>query len=215
MYFIRAPYLLKYFSKRNITWNIRTSEKNIYLTFDDGPIPEITPWVIQLLEQYRAKATFFCVGENVKKYPSIFNALILAGHTIGNHSYNHLSGWKYLSKNYLENIAKCNKQLDSGLFRPPYGKITPTQILRLRYRKFTIVLWSVLSGDFDQQITPEKCLQNVIENTRKGSIVVFHDNIKAKENLYFTLPKFLEYFANKGYTFKALTKEVCAIKGIS
>ena len=131
---------------------------------------------------------------------------------MGNHSYNHLSGWNYLSKNYLENIGKCEDHLDSGLFRPPYGKITPTQILRLRYRKYTIVLWSVLSGDFDQKITPEKCLHNVINNTRKGSIVVFHDSLKAKENLFFALPRFLEYFANKGYAFKELTKEVCAKK---
>lgn len=209
MYLVTPPYFIKVLLKRSITWQINTNEKNIYITFDDGPTTNITTWILKTLEQYKVSASFFCVGNNIKKHPEVFKSIIEAGHTVGNHSYNHLSGWKCSSAQYIDNIDKCEKHIGNGLFRPPYSKITPTQIYKLRSKKYTIVLWSVLSGDFDEKITKEKCLNNVIQNTCKGSIVVFHDNLKAKNNLFYVLPQFIEHFANKGYTFKSLTKEIC------
>ncbi|NVO03500.1 MAG: polysaccharide deacetylase family protein [Bacteroidetes bacterium] len=208
MYFVTPPYVVRSLSKRNLTWKINTSEKVIYLTFDDGPIPEVTTFVLKQLEEFDAKATFFCVGDNVRKYPEIFETIINANHAIGNHSYNHLNGWKSLSKDYLKNIQKCDSFFETNLFRPPYGKISPMQILKLK-KNYSIVLWSVLSYDFDIETTGEKCLENVISHSEAGSIVVFHDSIKASENLFYALPKFLKHFSDLGFEFRALTKEVC------
>ena len=208
MYFVTPPYVVRSLSKRNLTWKINTTENIIYLTFDDGPIPEITTFVLKQLEKFNAKATFFCVGDNVRKYPEVFEKIVTDLHSVGNHSYNHLNGWKSLSKDYLHNIEKCSPFFETDLFRPPYGKISPMQILKLK-KNYSIVLWSVLSYDFDCETTCQRCLENVISHTKAGSIVVFHDSIKAKKNLFYTLPRFLKHFTDLGFEFKSLTKEVC------
>jgi len=196
----------------SLLWNIPTNSKVIYLTFDDGPHPEITPWVLKELRKHKAKATFFCVGENLGKYPDVYSAVINGGHSCGNHTYNHLNGWKTPTQEYLENIDKAESILfrDLGntggkkLFRPPYGKIKPTQIKALHGRDYQIVMWDVLSADFDSEITSEQCYRNVVNIAKQGSIVVFHDSIKASDKLKAVLPRVLEHFTEKGFSFKAL-----------
>src|ERR1035437_5256490 len=224
MYLVRPNLLMRKFFSSAI-WRIPTKEKKIFLTFDDGPSPEITPWVLSTLKEHKAKATFFCVGENIEKHPEIFQQIIADGHSVGNHTYNHLNGWKTKTKEYLRNVEKCNAQMrrfadvqmkhqktyshifssanQHILFRPPYGKIKRAQLLILN-STFSIIMWDVLSGDFDQTISEEKCLKNVLTKTRTGSIVVFHDSLKAKKNLMFVLPKFLEYFSKTGFEFGCL-----------
>jgi peptidoglycan/xylan/chitin deacetylase (PgdA/CDA1 family) len=208
MNFVNPPYLLTKLTQRNIIWKIRTMEPIIYLSFDDGPVPEITPFVLKELDKYKAKATFFCVGENACKHPDILKAVIASGHKIGNHTYNHLNGWKAHTAQYIENTNKCEAHFTTELFRPPYGRIKPSQLFKLRNR-FDIVMWSVLSCDYDQQVSKEKCLDNVINTTDKGSIVVFHDNLKAKDKLFYSLPVFLKHFTEKGFSFEALSGEIC------
>lgn len=184
-------------------WHIPTSEKVIYLTFDDGPIPEATPWVLDTLRQYGAKATFFCVGDNVRKHPAIFQRILTEGHAVGNHTFNHLNGWKTDTSDYLDNVQRCGEMVSSPLFRPPYGSLKPSQtrMLKTRYR---IVMWDVLSGDFDPKISPEKCLQNVLENIQQGSIVLFHDSVKAETRMRFALPNVLEKLTGEGWKFEKL-----------
>ncbi len=202
MYLVKTPqFISKLFP--NFIWNIPRKESVIYLTFDDGPIPEVTPWVLETLEQYQAKATFFCVGDNVKKYPSLFQEVKDKGHVVGNHTFHHLNGWQTDNVTYLRNVRKGAHAVRSELFRPPYGKLKPSQAQFLN-RHYRIVMWDVLSGDFDQSITQEQCLQNVIKNTQKGSIVVFHDSLKAEKNLKYVLPKVLKHFKEKGYRFEVL-----------
>ncbi len=181
-----------------------SGEKTIYLSFDDGPIPELTPWVLDQLKAYNAKASFFCVGENVKNHQQIYQRILREGHSIGNHSENHLNGWKTENKPYYRNIRKCADRINSPLFRPPYGKLKPAQMLLLS-RYYKIVMWDVLSGDFDPTISNQQCLDNVLENMVDGSIVVFHDNIKSKEKLHFVLPKVLEQGKRLGYHFENLS----------
>ncbi|MBP7496397.1 MAG: polysaccharide deacetylase family protein [Bacteroidales bacterium] len=190
-------------SDKNIIFNKVTAEKVLYLTFDDGPSPEITPFIIENLKIFKAEATFFCVGDNIKKYPESFNKLIEAGHKIGNHTYNHLNGWKTEQNKYIYNIELFNKEYQTNIFRPPYGKITLKQlnIVRTNYK---IIFWSILSYDFDKTVSREKCLSKVITQSKKGSIIVFHDNQKAESNLYYSLPRTLEFFSEKGFTFKKL-----------
>ncbi len=166
----------------------------------------LNPWVIDLLEQFNAKATFFCVGENVKKYPNLLEELRSQGHSVGNHSYNHYNGWQTDNLTYLRNVRKGAQAVHSELFRPPYGKVKPSQAKFLN-RHYRVVMWDVLSGDFDPQITKEQCLNNVIKNTKAGSIIVFHDNIKSEEKLKFVLPKVLQHLSEQGYTFKALEEK--------
>ena len=187
----------------NYTWNVKTDEKIIYLTFDDGPIPEVTPWVLDMLDKYDAKATFFCVGENVEKHPSVFEQVLNAGHAVGNHTYNHLNGWETDILPYFHNVRNCARLVQSSLFRPPYGKLTPkqTQFLARHYR---IVMWDVLSGDFDQEISKDDCLNNVILSARRGSVIVFHDSLKAESRMKYALPRVLEHFTAKGYRFESL-----------
>lgn len=197
------PIFKKIFSKYR--WHFHSDEKILYLTFDDGPTEHITEFVLDQLKQYNAKATFFCIGKNVKKNPSIFNRIVAQGHAIGNHTHNHLKGWKVKTANYIENVEKASQLIDSNLFRPPYGKIKKKQAKILLQEGYQIIMWDVLSADFDTSITKEKCLQNVLENAKKGSIVVFHDSKKAQEKMEFALPKVLEYFTNKGYVFKAIS----------
>jgi peptidoglycan-N-acetylglucosamine deacetylase len=202
MYLVKTPnWLQSYF--QDYTWKIDTSEKVLYLTFDDGPIPEVTPWVLKQLEVYNAKATFFCVGENIEKHPEIFQNLLIKGHSVGNHTYNHLNGWKTDKATYLKNTVQCAALMECHLFRPPYGRLTPAQAkaLKLQYR---IVLWDVLSGDFDPQITSEQCLQNILQNTENGSIIVMHDSLKAERHLIYVLPKVLAHFAELGFRFERI-----------
>jgi len=184
----------------NFTWRIPQADKKIYLTFDDGPIPEITEWVLELLHQYQAKATFFCVGENVKRYPQIFARINEEDHEVGNHTYHHKNGWHTRNSEYFQDIKKCAEQVDSDLFRPPYGKMTPGQIRHLQ-KHYSIIMWDVLTGDFDQKLGANKCFRNIIDKTTNGSILVFHDSNKAKPILTKVLPKVLEHYTQLGYTF--------------
>jgi peptidoglycan-N-acetylglucosamine deacetylase len=202
LYTIRPPYLLRKYYPQMI-WRASFLNKTLYLTFDDGPIPEVTPWVLQQLKEYNAKATFFCVGKNVLQYPDIYQQVLEEGHVVGNHTFNHLNGWKTDTMDYLENIGECSRFVKSSLFRPPYGKVKKTQ-LRFIESQYKVIMWDVLSGDFDQSISPQKCLENVLEYSREGSIIVFHDSLKAFKNLSYTLPKVLEIYAKQGYRFSAL-----------
>jgi len=203
-YLIKTPRIIKRIFS-NYTWCFPFKKKEIYLTFDDGPIPEVTEFVLNELEKYNAKATFFCIGDNVKKHPLIYAKLLKNGHAIGNHTYNHLNGWKTNNKSYIDNIKKASKLLNNTkLFRPPYGKIKSKQAKHLFKNGYKIIMWDVLSADFDTSITKEKCLENVIKNTTQGSIIVFHDSIKASEKLYYALPKILKEFSKRNYKFKAI-----------
>lgn len=194
----------------NFIWNIDTNDNVIYLTFDDGPTPEVTHWVLEQLHNYNAKATFFCIGNNIEKYPETFNAVIQKGHTIGNHTYNHLKGWKHNTKTYVKDVEKTNQiikftaSIESSLFRPPYGKCKTKQAKQLQSLGYKIIMWDVLSFDWDASITNEECLNNVISSAKKGSIIVFHDSIKASQHLVYTLPKVLKHYSEKGFVFKAL-----------
>ena len=203
MYFVKTPNVLSKLMP-HVRWNMDRRQPNIYLTFDDGPIPELTPWVLDTLAQYNAKATFFCVGENIKKHPNITKQNIKEGHTIGNHKFNHLNGWKTLTHVYLNNFQEFeNEALHTNLFRPPYGKIKSAQRRQI-IKTHEIVMWDVLSGDFDESLSPEKCAHNVIKNTKNGSIIVFHDNIKATPRLKVALPQTLAHFSEKGFAFCSL-----------
>jgi len=186
-------------------WHFHSEEKVLYLTFDDGPIPEVTDFVLEQLKEYNAKATFFCIGKNVKKNPAIYSRIIAEKHAVGNHTYSHLKGWKVKTSKYLENVAKAHTYVDSKLFRPPYGKIKKKQAKALLKKGYHIIMWDVLSADFDSKITKEKCWENVKLNTKKGSIIVFHDSLKARENMEFVLPKVLEHFTKEGYSFKGIS----------
>jgi len=199
MYLVRPPFLMKKFS-RSMIWRLKTDKKEICLSFDDGPHPEITPWVLDQLKAVEAKAVFFCVGENVQRYPDVYARILAEGHLTGNHTHNHLNGWKSDSKKYLNNIAACAEEVKSSFFRPPYGMLKKSQARRIR-KNYTIVMWDVLSGDFDRNTSPEKCLDNALRYTREGSVVVFHDSNKAKENLNYTLPKYLKEMIVRGFSF--------------
>lgn len=203
MYLIKTPKFVRELFP-NYTWHVPTTEKVLYLTFDDGPIPVVTPWVMEQLAAYNAKATFFCVGENVRQHPEVFDQLIQEGHTVGNHTQNHLNGWTSDNIPYFHNVRHGAHLTNSLLFRPPYGKLRPRQSQFLQ-RHYRIVMWDVLSADFDPTVSEEQCANNVIRNAKEGSIVVFHDSIKAEENLRYALPKVLEHFANLGYRFEALS----------
>lgn len=198
--------LQKVFS--SFVWKIPQEKPTIYLTFDDGPIPELTPWVMEILREYKAKATFFCVGDNIQKHSAIFRNLLQEGHSVGNHTYSHLNAWKTDKKNYLQDIQKCqceieNREGKTCFFRPPYGKLN--FYLRKEIEKiYQIVLWDVLSYDFDEQVSRETCLKNTLKNCENGSIIVFHDNIKATRNLIYTLPRLIEHFGEKGFIFEKL-----------
>jgi peptidoglycan/xylan/chitin deacetylase (PgdA/CDA1 family) len=198
-------FIKKIFS--NYIWSIPNTENKIFLTFDDGPTPEITEWVLEELKKHQIKATFFCIGKNIKSHPSLFSRIQDEGHSIGNHTYNHLRGWNTSTEDYLENIALCESEirnLNSKIFRPPYGKIKKSQSKELRQLGYKIIMWDVLSADFDQTITPEKCLENVLNNVESGSIIVFHDSVKAYKNLKYTLPRALQILKEKGFEFSLM-----------
>ena len=205
-YWIKTHWIVKKLF-RNFIWDIPVSTKTVFLTFDDGPTPEITEWVLDKLEQFNAKATFFCIGHNIATNRAIFEKILAAGHSIGNHTYNHMNGWKTPDDTYLKNVADCENQMstiNSKLFRPPYGKLSRRQSKALLKENYKIVMWDVLSADFDQSISKEKCLDNVLKNIRPGSVVIFHDSVKASENLKYALPKTLQYLKDNGYNCEAI-----------
>lgn len=237
MYLVKTPFLLKKIYTKSLIWNKSRDKKTIFLTFDDGPIPIVTPWVLKTLKKFNARATFFCIGDNITKHPEIFSQLKADGHAIGNHTYNHLKGWDCEDDVYISNFLKCQELTQTNLFRPPYGRIKFSQIRKMRAQESRIknqdplynsqisdlksqafnhsdlqpstinlktIMWDVLSGDFDINLSPEKCLKNVIKHTENGSIVVFHDSLKAWEKLEYVLPRALEYWFKEGYKFECL-----------
>ncbi|SRX72257.1 polysaccharide deacetylase family protein [Aequorivita antarctica] len=175
-------------------WAFSRKSNAVYLTFDDGPIPEITPWVLDELKKYNAKATFFCIGENVKKHPEIYRRILSEGHSVGNHTFNHLKGTKTETSPYIKNVLLAEEIINSKLFRPPYGKITSKQSKILQKKGFKIVMWDIISYDYDATVSEEECLQNVLKYIKAGSVVVFHDSLKAEKNLRYVLPKVLNIF---------------------
>lgn len=188
---------------RSLLWRVETREKVIYLTFDDGPIPEVTPWVLEELKRHRARATFFVVGENVRKHPELLPGVLADGHQVGSHTERHLNGWNTPLRTYLRDVHACAGRVPSRLFRPPYGRIRLSQIRALR-KRFRIVMWDVLSKDYDRSLSPAECLQRVLRGVKPGSIVVFHDSLKAEERLRYALPRVLEHFSELGYRFEAI-----------
>lgn len=208
--FYKTPWLLKRLLP-DYTWQKSGEGKKIYLTFDDGPIPEITPWVLNQLSKYQAKGTFFCVGDNVHKHPEVAAQIQAEGHILANHTFNHLKGWQTTTALYVANTVECQKELEHYqkqsqqklLFRPPYGRITRAQTKALK-NDYEIVMWDVLTNDYDQSLSEDRCLQQAIKHTKSGSIIVFHDSLKAKKNLMYVLPRFLEHFSSRGYTFDTL-----------
>jgi len=206
-YFVKTPWWLKEIYPHRL-WSVDTKEKIIYLSFDDGPHPVATPFVLDELKKYNAKATFFCIGKNVVEYPAIYKRIIDEGHSTGNHTQHHLNGWKTNNEQYLADVAEASKYIETNLFRPPYGRIKSLQAKgikkALKTQSAKIVMWDVLSGDFDESISKEKCLDNVIHKSKAGSIIVFHDSEKALPRLKYTLPAALDFFAKSGYFFRII-----------
>lgn len=194
--FLRLPF-------GTMTWKIPSAKKEVFLTFDDGPTPEITEKVLDILKEYGAFGTFFGIGKNIEAHPTIWKKIIDEGHQIGHHSYEHVNGWKVDKSTYIEDVNRAAALVDSPLFRPPYGRISPrkAKVLSKRYR---IVMWTIVSGDYDASIAPEQCLRNVLRTLRPGDIVVFHDSVKAWPNLESTLPKVLDFIREKGWRAEAL-----------
>ena len=192
-------------------WKLDDSEPVIYLTFDDGPIPEVTEFVLEQLDKYAAQATFFCIGDNVRKHRDVFFQVIEAGHNIGNHTYSHLNGWKTDDETYLENIQECQQQMgiETGLFRPPYGRIKKSQATEVLQSQ-AVVMWDVLTGDFDTSLPADVCLRKTIQYTEPGSIVVFHDSWKAWPTMRYVLPRTLAHFTERGYEFRAVPQPIYA-----
>jgi len=188
---------------KGVTWRKSSLDKIIYLTFDDGPIPEVTPWVLDVLDHYQVKATFFCVGENVKNNPDVYQEVLRRGHRTGNHTYNHIRGFFTNTKEYLANIEQASTLIDSPLFRPPHGDMRLSQ-LRLLRKKYEIIQWDVITRDYDKDLPKERILSIVKKYTRNGSIIVFHDSLKAEQNLRYAMPKAIEFLLEEGYQFKTL-----------
>ena len=188
---------------RTPIWRINPDEKSVYLKFDDGPNPKVTPLVLDILDKFGVKATFFCVGENVKKYPEVFREVKRRGHTVGNHTFNHLKGYKSSTQDYVKNVWKADEYVHSNLFRPPHGRIKLSQIRTLK-KDFKIIMWDFITYDFDSKVTPDAILKEVKKRTRNGSIVIFHDSLKAEKNMLAALPKALEFWKEEGY-------EICSL----
>lgn len=204
-YLVKTPRILKALYNQGI-WHIKEHSNSIYLTFDDGPHPIATPFVLDILKAYQAKATFFCIGKNVEEYPEIYHRILNEGHAVGNHTHNHLNGWKTNNFQYFKNIRKASEVIQSNMFRPPYGRITFAQVsgIQKMFPNTRIIMWDVLSGDFDQQLSPQECLDNVISGSKAGSIVVFHDSEKAFRRLEYALPEFIRFCKNQGWNLKKL-----------
>lgn len=202
MYLVQTPSIVqKLFYK--LEWSYPTTEKKMYLTFDDGPNPHTTPIILDMLQRYDAKATFFCVGDNIRKHPEIYERLKDSEHRLGNHTYHHLNGWYTDFDQYLEDVNEADTVLETPLFRPPYGKLTIQQARHLS-RKRRVIMWDVLSGDFDKNVSPDQCFANVVNAAKSGSVVVFHDSVKTIDTVKVVLPSVLEYFSKQGYTFEAI-----------
>ena len=204
MKLVKIPGILKKLFP-DIIWDIRERQPVLYLTFDDGPTPVVTDKILDILQQYGAKATFFCIGRNVERHPDIYERIVKAGHITGNHTYSHLKGWFTPNREYFNDIALAAQFVKSELYRPAYGMITPAQLKYLR-NTYHIVLWDIMSYDFDYYTTPEKCLDNVLSNARPGSIIVFHDSVKASDKVLYALPAILEHFKAKGVQFHSITR---------
>lgn len=189
---------------KNVIWNFPLEKEGVFLTFDDGPMPGVTPWVLEQLRKYNAKATFFCLAKNVEMHPEIFEMIVNDGHAIGNHSYSHIKGWGTDTTQYVQDIIYANSFVNSNLYRPPYGRITPKQFKLLK-SQYKIILWDVLSMDYSRRVSPKKVYRYVIGNAKPGSIIVFHDSLKAERNLRYALPRVLENLSSKGLTFKPIT----------
>jgi peptidoglycan/xylan/chitin deacetylase (PgdA/CDA1 family) len=189
---------------RGAIWRLPKAEKCVYLTFDDGPVPEVTPWVLDTLDAYGIRATFFCVGDNVRKYPEIFDMLVARGHTVGNHTYNHIKGTHFLSRNYVKNVDKAAELIGSDLFRPPHGHMRIPQLYRLR-KRYKVVMWDVVTRDYSPHMTARGVLNVVKKYARNGSIIVFHDSLKAIERLRDALPQAIEWLLAQGYRFETLS----------
>lgn len=205
-YFFRNPFFLPWLYP-GLTWRMPSEEKALYLTFDDGPVHGPTEFVLDQLARVSAKATFFCIGDNVRKHPDVFDRILSEGHAVGNHTFHHLSGWKTPVEEYVANVRQCDEVLGTGgmnppLFRPPYGRITRRQVSRLRDHR--IIMWDVLTNDYAKALSPEACLRGSLAATRNGSIVVFHDSLKAEKNMTFVLPRYLDHFRSQGYSFRSL-----------
>lgn len=205
LYWIKTNRIIKQIFSKFI-WDIPNTENKVYLTFDDGPIPEITEWVLDQLKTHNAKATFFCIGDNIDKHPELFKKVIRDGHAIGNHTFNHLNGWKTATGAYIENTKRCDTTIEkwainlkSKIFRPPYGKIKIAQSKEIQKLGYKIIMWDVLSADFDQNLSKEGCLENVLSNIESGSVIVFHDSIKAFKNLEYVLPRTLAYLQENNF----------------
>jgi peptidoglycan/xylan/chitin deacetylase (PgdA/CDA1 family) len=204
------PYIPSWYQKirKRLVWRLPANaaqQKVIYLSFDDGPIPGVTPWVLEQLKRHQATATFFCIGENVEKHPSIFEAITAAGHQVGNHTQHHLNGNKFSCDRYVEDVAECNNFVQTKLFRPPFGRISPKQTRALSEAGYKIIMWDSLAGDWDPERTAKQCFQNIVKHAHSGSIIVFHDSLKAWPRLQECLPQILEYYRQNGYLFKAIT----------
>lgn len=202
MLIARIPSLITR-SLKKMTWNIKGDSRSVYLTFDDGPTPKVTQWVLDLLDQYKAGGTFFCLGRNVDAHPEIYNEIVKRGHSVGNHTYSHMKGYSASVSRYMDDIRIAGELIDSKLFRPPYGRILPQQV-RAALHHYKIIMWEVLSVDYNPKISGDRVVKNVISNVRPGSIVVFHDSDKASKNLYYALPKVLEFLKQEGYEMKVI-----------
>jgi peptidoglycan/xylan/chitin deacetylase (PgdA/CDA1 family) len=205
MNFVRIPRLLKR-TFPEITWEIQDTAPSLYLTFDDGPTPGITAGILDALAKFRAKATFFCIGRNVERHPDIYRQILEAGHATGNHTYSHLKGWYTPNREYFEDIDLAAQFIRSPLYRPAYGMITPSQLRHLK-KHYRIVMWDIMSYDFALNTSPDKCLHNVMHYVKSGSVVVFHDSLKASEKVLYALPQVLEHFSGKGFAFKSIPSE--------
>ncbi len=216
MYLVKTPWWLRSLYP-SLTWRIKELGKNIYLTFDDGPHTTATGFVLDQLQQFNAKATFFCIGKNVQQYPDIYHRIIAEGHRTGNHTQHHVNGWKVSDEIYLNDVAEASAFIHSNLFRPPYGRIKRSQQTKLKTQnpQLQTIMWDVLSGDFDTNLTPEACLGYVLYHTRPGSIIVFHDSTKAWERMSYTLPKVLEHFSKQGYTFGVIPDKIVSSEELS
>jgi peptidoglycan/xylan/chitin deacetylase (PgdA/CDA1 family) len=199
MRFVRIPQFLKKLFP-SLTWDYNTGEKVVYITFDDGPIPESTAWTLELLKSKNVKATFFCVGDNVRKHPKIYQGILNEGHEVGNHTHNHLRGFTNQTQSYVDNVKLASQHIASKLFRPPYGMIKRSQAKEL-LKDYKIVMWDVLSEDYRQDITPEECYQAVLKSIRPGSIILFHNHMKSEKNMQYALPRLIDELRNRGFEF--------------